>query len=207
MRLTSKIQKAIAKSAVLHIHQKRQECNSPFILHPYSVAFILADYTDNEDIIVAGLLHDVLEDIPGYTVDDMKGDFGDKITQIVKEVSEDSYLDNNFDKKTLWQMRKKGYLENLRNNSFESLMVCAADKIHNLNSIIGAYKEYGREVFDMFNASIDMRMWFHKEVLDILKQRLNHKIVDELEKVYIEAEYLFKKEIKDYLELYQVELK
>ena len=90
MEITPKIQKAINMASQLHIGQTRKGGpDLPFIVHPFSVAWILANYTDNEDIIVAGLLHDVLEDVRGYKFDNLKNDFGEKIAKIVKEVSED----------------------------------------------------------------------------------------------------------------------
>ena len=192
MKLTPKIQQAIIKAAILHSDQVRKEGNFPFIIHPYSVAAILSNYTDNEDIIIAGLLHDVLEDVPGYSESDMRRDFGDKITEIVKGVSEDKDPNNKSNEKESWQYRKNKYLEGLKNDSQESLMVCAADKIHNLSSMTEAYKEKGAVAFVNFNSSIEQRMEFHKNVLKILKERLENNIVFELEKKQKEAKKLFK---------------
>ena len=191
MKLTKNIQKAIIKATVLHNGQVRKEGNIPFIIHPYSVAVILSNYTDNENIIIAGLLHDVLEDVPGYSENNMRKEFGDKITEIVKGVSEDKTLNNKLTEKESWQYRKNKYLEGLKDDSQESLMVCAADKIHNMDSMMEAYKERGSVAFANFNSSIEQRMEFHKNVLKILKKRLKNKIVFELEKKQKEAEKLF----------------
>jgi (p)ppGpp synthase/HD superfamily hydrolase len=90
MKLTPKIQQAINLVSRLHAGQVRKgDDNLPYISHPNSVAWILSNYTNDEDIIVSGLLHDVLEDVKGYYYDDMVRDFGEKIAQIVKGVSED----------------------------------------------------------------------------------------------------------------------
>lgn len=192
MSFTPKIQKAIIQSAVLHQNQKRKGTPLPYIIHPYSVAFILSDYTNDEDIIVAGLLHDVLEDVPNYSGDDMKKEFGEKVYKIVKEVSEDKDPnDKSEDKKITWQKRKEDYLANLKNNSFEAMMVCCADKIHNLLSLIEAYKEQGDDLWDKFNAPKDKKIWFYEEILNILKNRLDNDIVKELDRVYSEAKRLF----------------
>jgi (p)ppGpp synthase/HD superfamily hydrolase len=67
MRLTPKIQKAINIAAEKHLRQKRKSTGRPFIIHPFSVGFILSEFTNDEDIIAAGLLHDILEDVRGYT--------------------------------------------------------------------------------------------------------------------------------------------
>ncbi|MCD6148700.1 HD domain-containing protein [bacterium] len=191
MKLTPKIQKAINLAGVLHYRQKRKGDGLPYITHPYSVAFILSDYTNDENIIVAGLLHDVLEDVPGYSETDMEKDFGKKIAKIVKQVSEEKTLKSKGEKKKTWRMRKSNYLEGLRSASREALMVCAADKIHNLNSFIEAYKEQGERIAKKFNASIKEKLWFYGEVLKRLKKRLKNNIVRELEKKYKKAEKLF----------------
>lgn len=83
------ILKTIERAAELHKNQFRKgDSNIPYISHPYSVAFILAQYTNDENVIVASLLHDVLEDVPGYYRADMITEFGEVVTSYVEEVSE-----------------------------------------------------------------------------------------------------------------------
>jgi len=192
MLFTPKIQKAVIRSAILHQSQKRKGTPIPYIIHLYSVALILSDYIDDEDIIVAGLLHDVLEDVPNYYGNDMKKEFGEKVYKIVKEVSEDKDPNNKGEnKKVTWQKRKGDYLATLKNDSFEAMMVCCADKIHNLLSLIEAYKEQGDDLWNKFNAPKDKQMWFYEEILNVLKDRLNNDIVKELDRIYSEAKKLF----------------
>ena len=140
MKLTPKIQKAINRAAELHRKQIRKGDGLPYIVHPFSVAWILSDYTTDEDIIVAGLLHDVLEDVRGYNYEDLKRDFGEKIAKIVREVSEEK---ENLGKNN-WKERKRKYLQHLKTANFEAKMICAADKIHNLSSLIEAYRKLGK---------------------------------------------------------------
>lgn len=193
MFFTSKIHKAIKKASVLHLGQRRKADGTPFIMHPFSVALILSKYTDDEDIIVAALLHDVLEDVEAYTAEDLKRDFGLKITRIVEGISEDeSPSKSSADRKASWLKRKESYLAKLRNDSFEALMISCADKIHNLISMMEEYKEQGESMWKAFNAPQDKRLWFYGEVLAILKKRLASEIVKELEKTYLEAKTLFK---------------
>ncbi len=192
MKLTPKIQKAIEKAAILHHGQERKIGGIPYIIHPFSTAFILGKYTDDEDIISAALLHDVLEDVKGYGEQDLKNDFGERVARIVKEVSEDkiSELDERTNKET-WQERKEKYLKNLMNDSYEALMVCAADKMHNLISNIDSYQEYGDEIWDKFNAPKDKKAWFVRQIINILHERLNNQIVEDLEEVYRRSRKMF----------------
>ncbi len=189
MKLTQKIQRAINLASRLHASQVRKgDNNLPYISHPYSVAWILSNYTNDEDIIVSGLLHDVLEDVKGYYYDDMVRDFGEKIAQIVKGVSEDKDPNVEIDEKATWEERKAKYLSTLEHDSEESLMVCAADKIHNLQSMIDAYQEKGEALWDNFNSPKGRKLWLYQEVLKLLKIKLNSPIVIELEDVYRQAE-------------------
>lgn len=189
MKLTQKIQQAINLASRLHLGQVRKgDSGLPYISHPFSVAWILSNYTEDEDIIVAGILHDVLEDVKRYYYDDMVRDFGERVAQIVKGVSEDKDPNVESDEKATWEERKSKYLANLENDSDEALMVCAADKIHNLQSMIAAYQEKGEALWDNFNSPKEKKLWLYQEILKSMKGRLNNPIVTELEEVYGQAE-------------------
>ncbi|MBU1034578.1 HD domain-containing protein [Patescibacteria group bacterium] len=169
MKLTPKIQKAINVAAKLHEGQIRKAGGLPYVVHPISVAWILSEYTDEEDVIAAAFLHDVLEDVPGYYAEDMTRDFGERVTRIVKGVSEDK--DPNVDEESAWIERKEKYLIRLNDAGDESVMVSAADKIHNLHAMFEAYEELGPELWGRFNAPSDKKIWFYEEVLKIVEQR------------------------------------
>ena len=189
MKLTQKIQQAINLASRLHLDQVRKgDSGLPYISHPFSVAWILSNYTEDEDIIVAGILHDVLEDVKGYYYDDMVRDFGERVAQIVKGVSEDKDPNIESDEKATWEERKSKYLANLKNDSDEALMVCAADKIHNLQSMISAYQEKGDALWDNFNSPKEKKLWLYQEILKFMKGGLNNPIVVELENIYNQAE-------------------
>ena len=189
MKLTPKIQKAINMASRLHLGQTRKGGNNlPYISHPFSVSWILSDYTNNEDIITAGLLHDVLEDVKGYYYNDLVKDFGERVAQIVKGVSEDKDPNVESDDKATWEMRKLKYIAGLEHDSNESLMVCCADKIHNLQSMINAYEENGEELWTHFNSPKEKKLWLYQEILKFMKLKLDNPIVIELEEVYSRAE-------------------
>ena len=180
MDLTPQIEKAIKKASVLHRNQERKKDGTPYISHLFSVAWILANYTDDEDIIVAGILHDTIEDT-AYTSEQLRDDFGDTINRIVLGVTEDEEIKD-------WTERKKDYLEKIKNADFGSLMVCAADKIHNLMSVADIWEIYGDEFWNNFNApSPEIYFWYHGEALEILKEKLKNQIVEQLEKQFIET--------------------
>lgn len=190
MFLTEKIEKAIVRSAELHRKQSRKASGAPYIVHPFAVAFLLAHYVEDEDVICAGLLHDVLEDVPSYGAEKMKEEFGENVYRIVKEVTEDQSLKeswNIFSRGDRWRKRKEQYLENLKNDSPEGLMIAAADKIHNIRSLVDGYGLQGESVWKLFRGKKEEMFWFYDSVLRILKDKLKHPIIDELERTLSDA--------------------
>ena len=191
MLLTPKIEKAIVRAAELHRHQNRKAGGAPYIVHPYAVAFLLAHYTQDEDVICAALLHDILEDVPSYSAEKMQSEFGERVYTIVKEVSEDRDPMSGWyflARKRSWKSRKEGYLENLKNDSQEALLIACADKIHNLRSLLQSYAERGEVIWQSFPAGQAETFWFYRAVLSILRERLDHPLVTELAETLAEAE-------------------
>lgn len=191
MKFTPAIQYAINRAAELHKGQMRKVSGVPFFTHPFGVALILSNFTDDEDIIIAGLLHDVLEDVRGYSYDDMKREFGRGIADIVRGVTEEKSPRTKRSAKETWMERKATYLEKLKKDSYEAMMISAADKMHNLYSMIEEYKISGDAIWSKFNAPEERKLWFYGEVLRVLKERLKSPIVKKLEEAYAEAENLF----------------
>ena len=94
------------------------------------------------------------------------------------------------DLKSTWRTRKLKYLDQLKTASPEALMICAADKIHFLQSLVSVYAEQGESLWNKFNATPAERMWFCGEVLRILQRRLDNPIVDKLTTVLAVAQRL-----------------
>ena len=181
---TPLIRKAYTRAAILHRNQKRKTIDAPFFIHLLGVVLILIKYTSDEKTIAAAFLHDTLEDVPEYPLAELTEEFGEEIAGIVKNVSEEKYpQESQQSKKETWQQRKDGYLAGLQNASYEALMVCCADKIDNLRSLIEAYEVLGKSVWNRFNASPEQQLWFYQSVLQILSERLPNDIVKELDNV------------------------
>ena len=178
---TPKIERAIHKAAVLHRHQIRKGKDElPYITHLFSVFVILAEYTEDEDILIAGLLHDTLEDTP-YTADELERDFGKKVRDIVLGVTEQK-TENGV--KIDWVERKKRYLRGLENAPEEALYVSAADKIHNFNSILESYSDKK----DAFKSDFEPqdRVRFSGAVVEVIVRRLgkDHLLALRLQEVF-----------------------
>lgn len=171
MLFTDQIRLAIDTAARLHNGQRRKDqYGTPVISHPFGVAMILAQYPDiSEDTIIAGLLHDVIEDVPTYSQDQMAQDFGPNVLEIVRQVSDDIRIKD-------WQLRKQAYLRVLETAREEALMVSAADMTHNLSSFIDSYKISPENFSRRFTGTAEQQIWFYGERAGLIHQRLEHPI-------------------------------
>ncbi len=188
MIFTQNIERAIRTAAVLHDGQKRKgENNPPVIIHPFSVAFIISEYTNDENTIIAGLLHDTIEDTD-YSYEELEKEFGTEVREITFGVSEIQKKDGKW---VEWRERKEGYIETLSNAPEKSLIVSSADKIHNLSSMIREREKEGEKMWEVFIPGRDAQLWFYGEVLKVVKNRLKNEIVQKFEEVYAEAKKIF----------------
>ncbi len=173
MLLTSRLEKAISVALTIHAKQKRKGDNlTPYATHPILVAMLLSKYTDDEDVVVAGLLHDALEDTK-YSREQIKKEFGEKVLSIVEEVSDK-------DPKASWDERKMNYLVNIPKKSKEACLVSCADKVHNLNSLTALYQAVGDALEKRFNAPMGKKIWFYEQIYKAMKLKFRHGLIREL---------------------------
>jgi (p)ppGpp synthase/HD superfamily hydrolase len=168
---TQRLDKAVRVAARAHERQgqHRKGTDIPYIVHPFGVMVIAANVTDDEDVLVACLLHDILEDVSPeiYSEQNMRQEFGERVLAMVKDVSKDEAIAD-------WHERCAAYLENLENRASEqSLIVSAADKIHNLRSMIIDYREVGDMLWQRFSTgSSKDQLWWYESVLKVIEKRL-----------------------------------
>ncbi len=156
MKFSPQIYKTINTAARLHDGQERKGDGLPYIIHPVSVALMLMEHTNDEDVLIAAILHDTVEDT-GYTKEQMEEEFGPRVAGFVMEVTE-------LPKTLSWQERKDAYLKHLAGASREAKLICAADKLHNLGSMLAAVEKFGDEAYTHFNAPFDKKLWFYEAV-------------------------------------------
>jgi len=172
--MTERIERAIGIASMAHDgHVRKGHYVMPYIAHPVAVAMLLSTYTDDEDTIIAGLLHDTIEDT-GYKEGAMKIDFGERVTKIVLEVTEK-------DKKASWDERKQGYIDAIKDKSVEACLVACADKISNIHDLISAQERSGERAWENFNkTSKEKKLWYFRSVYKELEKRLQGGLICEL---------------------------
>lgn len=206
MFLTDKIFRAIERATELHDGQRRRVNDLPYIVHPYAVGFLLAHFTDNEDVIIAGLLHDTLEDVPSYTREMLEAEFGPAVAALVSEVTEDNAIYDEHPElshQDRVRLKKQGYLERLTDDSVGALMIAAADKICNTRSFLAEYEKYGPEgfwkkwrrnapTFEQDRGTSERYLRFALAFNDIIQSKLKHPLALELDRVTKAAEKIIR---------------
>jgi (p)ppGpp synthase/HD superfamily hydrolase len=185
--LTKRLLNAIDLAVQVHGDMKRKGDGSPYITHPIAVFHLLTKWNASEDVCIAGLLHDVLEDVPEEEISHYRKriheEFGPDVLEIVEGVTEQ-------DKSLPWKERKQQYLDHLKEASEASAIVSCADLTHNLNSLVTAYREQGEEAWSRFNASKQSKVWFIENRVRILKEKLPEKYTEELHSNLVELNAL-----------------
>ncbi len=166
---TLQVRKALQFAARRHHGQLRREADSlPYITHPVSVALLLADGGADEDTIIAGLLHDTIEDTK-TTAEEITAEFGTAVTELVLAVSEPKTNEKN--ELLSWKERKQAYLSQLSSASDSAVLVSMADKIDNIESKSAALEQEGPSLHEQWTQPLSEYLWFHGSVLEEAKKR------------------------------------
>jgi HD domain len=159
-----RFESALAFAAEAHgaVKQQRKGTDFPYIAHPIRVAEILDRFEYNEDVIVAGFLHDTIEDAK-VTREQIGTKFGPHIASLVTSVSEP-------DKSIPWRKRKEHSIERLEQEPDPDVhALLAADKLDNVRSITDTLRHLGqKKTWDLFNAERSDQHWYYRSIADVL---------------------------------------
>lgn len=191
MKLGPRFEEAFRFAAERHATQTRKKTDVPYISHLMSVAGLVLEAGGDEDQTIAALLHDVVEDCGGEPVlEEVRQRFGDRVAKIVAGCT-DAYTIP----KPAWKQRKLDYLEVLRRADDDVRLVSAADKLHNVRTILADYRTEGDAVWERFSGRRDGTLWYYRAVLDVLTGGNPNRLVGELQRVVTELETLARKGI------------
>jgi (p)ppGpp synthase/HD superfamily hydrolase len=183
MLYSYRIEQAIRAATILHKDQVRKgSAPLPYVSHLVATAFLVADYYPEEDAIIAALLHDTLEDTD-YTPRELEDDFGGVVREIVETVSEPQTTEV---RPYTWIERKEIYIKQLKAGSEVACIVAAADKIHNLRSIVEDYYEDHRRFIADFGGSLEKRVEVYQKISNVLNQKVQNPILSEFNHVFEE---------------------
>ena len=155
--------RAVRFAAQAHHGQIRKLGNIPFIIHPIAVAAFLAEYYPEQEMIIAAILHDVVEDT-SYNLTDIEQRFGSEVALLVDGVSEQ-------DKSLPWKERKAAYFSRLQNAPIEVIRLSAADKYHNLVALVDFWKNDKDAIFNHFNADKQQILAKYQELINFYTKK------------------------------------
>ena len=187
-QIGTRFERALIYASRKHAGQTRKATRIPYISHLLAVASLVLEVGGDEDLAIAALLHDVVEDCGGRPVlREVRRKFGARVASIVEGCS-DSFTSP----KPPWRERKEFYLHHLRSAGPEERLVSAADKLHNARAILRDYRNVGEAVWQRFQGKRDGTLWYYRSLVSEFRRKHRNPLVDELSQVVRELERLGK---------------
>lgn len=194
LHFTARLTHAVDYARVLHI-ERRKGTGIPYLAHLFGVASLvmgeagLTGFPVTEDMVIAALLHDAVEDHGGAArLEDIRQNFGANVARMVEGLSDTLAADEN--SKEPWEQRKKAYIERVRQEKDDVRLISAADKLYNARSILEDYRIIGPEIWKRFKRPRDLQIWYFETILAVFKAGGNMRILDELERVVAELKQI-----------------
>lgn len=181
--LTDRFDRALLYATHVHGGQVRKKTTIPYVAHLLAVSATVLEYGGDEDLAIAGLLHDAVEDQGGKPrLNDIRNRFGDRVATIVAACSDSTSDTAAGEPKENWHVRKERYLRHLREVDRDTLLVSLADKVHNARSILRDLrkKDIGERVWQRFSQPKDRTIWYYDQLAGTFKDVLPGQLADEL---------------------------
>lgn len=158
------VSEAIVFSTKAHDGMRRRKSDAPYILHPMEVGAIVGTMTDSQEVIAAGVLHDVVEDA-GITIEEIGEKFGKRVMELVASETENKREE--LPPEETWRIRKEESLEKLRTtNDIEVLMLWIGDKLSNIRAIYRDFLVEGIAIWDKFHQSdVTVQAWYYRSIM------------------------------------------
>ena len=183
-KLGIRFERALIFAHRKHNGQRRKKTAIPYISHLLGVAGLVLEAGGDEDLAIAGLLHDVVEDCGGASVlKEVRAQFGRRVAGVVEGCT-----DTDVAPKPPWRKRKEDYLKHLRNADADARLVSAADKLHNVSSILADYRESGESIWERFQGKREGTLWYYRALSEEFERKMSNRLTRELKRVVAELE-------------------
>jgi (p)ppGpp synthase/HD superfamily hydrolase len=175
-RLGLRLQRAFRYAARMHDGQARKKTAVPYLSHLMAVASLVLEAGGDEEMAIAALLHDVVEDCGGMRrLREIRKMFGARVARIVEGCT-DTFVELKPD----WIERKMGYLEEIKHADAETRLVSASDKLHNVRTILADYRKDGESIWTRFNGRKEGTLWYYRALSDEYQRQGRNRITREL---------------------------
>ena len=158
---TSLFDKAAQFAIEAHKGTERRGKGSPYIIHPMEAATIVANITNDPEMLAAAILHDTVEDTD-VTIEQIEEQFGPRVARLVNT---DTAM-----KGDSWRARREVQIERFRQSDLDSQIVALGDKLSNLRAIALDYKVLGDTLWSRFHAPEGKKdiEWYYSSIADAL---------------------------------------
>jgi myo-inositol-1(or 4)-monophosphatase len=160
------VSEAIIFAVKAHDGMRRKKNKSPYILHPMEASVIVSTMTDDQEVIAAAALHDVVEDA-GIKMETIEEIFGSRVRELVESETEDKRADR--PPIETWKIRKEESLLVLKNTeNLDVLRVWLGDKLANMRSLYREWKIEGDAMWNNFNQKDpEMQAWYYCTIAEL----------------------------------------
>ncbi|HET6360470.1 MAG TPA: HD domain-containing protein [Gemmatimonadota bacterium] len=172
----SRFVKAVERACQWHDGQVRKGTEVPYVSHLLAVAGLVLEAGGDEELAIAAMLHDAIEDQPDdASPEAIREEFGDRVAAVVVECSDREHgvkgtADN-------WHDRKKAYVQGLREASRDALLVSCADKLHNARSLLRDLIQEKAVVWDRFNQTDPVeQLWYYRALAEAFAERIRKPV-------------------------------
>ncbi len=181
---SEKFARALGYAERLHSRQWRKATNKPYIGHLMSVTSIVIAYGGDEEMAIAALLHDAVEDQGGEKrLHEIHRKFGKRVMRIVEGCT-DSFAEP----KPPWLQRKRNYIARIAKENEDARFVSAADKLSNARDILQEVRAEGDQAFERFLGKKDGTLWSYRALVNEFRKAGVNPLVEELDRVVTELE-------------------
>jgi (p)ppGpp synthase/HD superfamily hydrolase len=150
----------------------------PYIVHPLAVERTLIECDTPDDVVIAAVLHDVVEDTQ-VSLNTVRAEFGDRVADLVQAVSERA-------KNVPWEDRKRETLEMLENAAPEVLWIELADKLDSLRGLRQDEAREGAATWSRFSRGPEQQRVYYQQLSDIFVRRVQEECLAPLAREFQE---------------------
>ncbi len=163
--LGERFNQALVYAHNLHRTQRRKGKDIPYVGHLLGVASLVVEAGGDEDMAIAALLHDAVEDQGGLPrLHEIENMFGRRVARIVKGCTDSDAIEPQL--KAPWCERKVSYIRHMEQEAdAEVRLVSVADKVHNARAILTDHYEAGDSVFDRFSGKKNGTLWYYRALV------------------------------------------
>jgi (p)ppGpp synthase/HD superfamily hydrolase len=188
--ITRRFQDALSYAAGLHAAQRRKASEIPYVAHLLAVTALVLEHGATEDEAIAALLHDAVEDQGGLPrLAEIRERYGDEVAAIVQGCTDTAMVP-----KPPWRERKEAFIANLAGAPPAVCRIVAADKLHNVRSLVADFRRFGEDLWRRFRGGREGTLWYYRTLADRLCGRAPAGLVEELEQVVTQLESLVERE-------------